>query len=48
MEALKFLDDKYDSKSGQVKFYPKTNKRLATQKNRNWKDIEGFDLVPDE
>jgi hypothetical protein len=46
LEALRFLEDKYDSRNKQLKYYPKINKRLATQKNRNWKDVDGFDQVP--
>lgn len=42
---MRFLDEKYDEKNGQLKFYPKTNKRIAAQKDRNWKDIDGFDNV---
>jgi hypothetical protein len=48
MQALKFLEEKYDSRCGQLKFYPKLNRRKATQKDRCWKDIDGMEIVPEE
>ena len=45
IEAMRFLDEKYDKKSKQLKFYPKTNKRMATQRDRCWKDIDGHDNI---
>ena len=45
---MKFLEEKYDQKNKQLMFYPKINKRLATQKNRHWKDLDGFDNVSEE
>ena len=48
LEAMRFLEEKYDEKSKQLKFYPKTNKRMATQKDRTWKDIDGYDNIPVE
>ena len=41
MDALRFLSEKYDNKAKQLNFYPKLNKRMATQKNRYWKDVDG-------
>ena len=48
MDALRFLEDKYDSKNGQLKFYPKIQSRKATQKYKYWKDADGFEKVPEE
>lgn len=48
MKALRFLEEKYDSRCGQLKFYPKTNRCKATQRGRCWKDIDGMERVPEE
>ena len=48
VEALRFLQEKYDNKNKQLKFYPKLNKRMATQKNRYWKDVDGDQCILEE
>lgn len=48
MKALIFLEEKYDDKSRQLKFYPKINRGKATQKGRYWKDIDGMDRISEE
>ena len=45
---MRFLEEKYDQKNKQLKFYPKTNKRMATQRDRYWKDLDGHDNIPVE
>ena len=40
MEAIKFINEHYDPKADQLLFYPKLNKRLATQHGRYWKDAD--------
>jgi hypothetical protein len=48
LEALRFIEDRFDSKSGQLRYYPKVNSRLATQKGRFWKDRDGFEAIERE
>ncbi len=43
-----FLEHKYDSKCKQLKFYPKINSSKATQRNKYWKDVDGFERVSEE
>lgn len=45
LEALRFISDKFDSKSGQLKYYPKINTRMASQKGRFWKDRDGLEAI---
>ena len=40
MEAIKFINQHYDKNNDQLLFYPKLNKRLATQNGRYWKDAD--------
>ena len=45
LEAMRYIEDKYDSKCGQLRYYPKVNSRVATQKGRFWKDRDGFETI---
>jgi len=45
---MKFIEDKYDSKNGQLKFYPKVNQSQSTQPGRYWKDKDGFEVIEKE
>lgn len=42
---MRYIEERYDSKCGQLRFYPKVNTRLATQKGRFWKDRDGFEAI---
>jgi len=44
---MRYIDEKYDSKNKQLKFYPKVNISKATQKGKFWKDNDGFDQIED-
>lgn len=48
LEAMRYIEERYDSKCGQLRYYPKVNSRLATQKGRFWKDRDGFDAIENE
>lgn len=48
LEAMRFINEKYDSNTKQLRFYPKTNASKATQKGRYWKDEDGLDAIERE
>lgn len=45
-KAVQFISEHYDAKSAQLLFYPRTNKRHATQPGRFWKDTD--EVIPQE
>jgi hypothetical protein len=45
---MRYIEERYDSKCGQIRYYPKLNSRLATQKGRFWKDRDGLEAIEDE
>lgn len=48
IKAMRFIEEKYDSKNRQLKFYPQINTRKSTQERRYWKDVDGFEVVQKE
>jgi len=45
IDALRFIEEKYDSRNQQLKFYPKIISKKCTQKGRFWKDVDGFEII---